>query len=110
MALAGVDHQAGRRARQALSKALRFGSIARRSCETSLPSISPKAAGLEEVTLHVDDQQGGLLGQQAEPVGFGGDLYGLVHRSALWLAARAAHRRAQAPVKVCRNGARRQPT
>jgi len=30
---------------------------ARASCETSLPSVSPKPPGLHEIALHVDDQQ-----------------------------------------------------
>ena len=37
------------------------GAIVRASCDTSLPSAGPEAAQLQEIALHVDEDQRRML-------------------------------------------------
>ena len=63
-----ITKQPGMRARPRAAR--RFGSIVRRSCDDIVAQHLAEAAGLEEIALHVDDEEARTRRIEFELVGF----------------------------------------
>ena len=61
------------------ARSLRFGSIAPTQLRHVVAEHFAKAARLEKVALHVDDQERAMLGRECELVRFGGKVDGRAH-------------------------------
>ena len=77
MPLAGMDRRQARGAPGGQQPAVRLDRPTQLRDVVAEHLAEP--AGLEEVALHVDDQQGAMPGRQLEGIGFGRELYDLAH-------------------------------